>query len=279
MKKIFSILLVAVMVFSVTTAFADGIGWGDNTYTISTKVSPTSVSAGDDISVSVYVKNTTTNSEETYYEGGGSLWFFYEYNPEILTFKSASYQTGIPTTDMVVPTTATFGVEGKIKFVADFGSDFTVDTTEPVATYVFTVSSVATAKEYSALTEDTSSGATIGNLMGETAGTVVYADAAKFTVKGSEPATISPVANTTIAAGDVNYTDVVNFIGSTTGSGTKLSFDLFENGAKHGNTYSVNLADYTTGGITVDNGTVSFKVAVIGAPATGVTMGNITLGN
>ena len=98
------------------------------------------------------------------------------------------------------------------------------------------------------------------------------------TVKAPAPAQtpISPVASTEIKVGNTTYTDVVNFASSVSGSGAKLSFDLFENGTKHGNTYSVNLADW---GLTIEEGTLNFKVAIIGAPSTGVTMNNITLGN
>lgn len=98
------------------------------------------------------------------------------------------------------------------------------------------------------------------------------------TVKASTPTPtpISPVAGTEIKVGNTTYTDVVNFASSVSGSGAKLSFDLFENGTKHGNTYSVNLADW---GLTIEEGTLNFKVAIIGAPSTGVTMNNITLGN
>lgn len=69
------------------------------------------------------------------------------------------------------------------------------------------------------------------------------------------------------------YTDVVNFASSATAAegATTLSFDLYEGDAKHGETYSVNLADW---GLTIESGTINFKVAIIGAPATGVTLRN-----
>lgn len=98
----------------------------------------------------------------------------------------------------------------------------------------------------------------------------------KWAAPAPAPTPISPVANTEIKVGDTTYTDVVNFASSVSGSGSKLSFDLFENGTKHGDTYSVNLADW---GLTIEEGTLNFKVAIIGAPSTGVTMNNITLGN
>lgn len=222
--------------------------------------------------------NITLNVPE--YSGSGSLKVtlsidktasieFYSqlvYDSEVWQYKEALKADG--TTLWSTDDINNFGTAGTV----DFGiiNAFDVEAGKPFITMVFEPLNSAAAEgtgfylEYASTADD------------DCDFTATSTNPAKVTVK---PSTISPVANTTITAGSVNYTDVVNFIGSVTGSGTKLSFDLFENNVKHGDTYSVNLADYTTGGITVDGGTVSFKVAVIGAPETGVTMGNITLGD
>ena len=84
---------------------------------------------------------------------------------------------------------------------------------------------------------------------------------------------VAPETNTTIEANGKTYTDVVNFTSSAkaVNGASKLSFDLYEGDAKHGDTYSVNLADW---GLTIESGTINFNVAIIGAPATGVTLRN-----
>lgn len=78
---------------------------------------------------------------------------------------------------------------------------------------------------------------------------------------------VEPQANKDVEG----YTDVVNFVSSAKAtSGTTLSFDLYENDSLHKN-YSVNLGDW---GLIIEEGTINFKVAIIGAPATGVTLRN-----
>lgn len=72
---------------------------------------------------------------------------------------------------------------------------------------------------------------------------------------------ISAAANTEVAG----YTDVVNFsssISGVTGTNPKLAFDLYENGVKH-NSYEVSIGN----GVTFSGGTLSFKIAVFGAPS------------
>lgn len=78
---------------------------------------------------------------------------------------------------------------------------------------------------------------------------------------------VEPQANKDVEG----YTDVINFVSSAKAtSGTTLSFDLYENDSLHKN-YSVNLGDW---GLIIEEGTINFKVAIIGAPATGVTLRN-----
>lgn len=285
MKKLFSIMLACVMILSVATiAFADGIGWNDTTYTFSTEVSPEVVSAGEEVTISVYFKNTTTNCDSVYFEGGGGLSFFYEYNKDVLTFKSVTYQDVIPTANMVVPTTAGIGVDGKIKFIANPTSDMTVDTTKPVAVYTFVVASNAKPGEYSAFTEDNSSGAVVGDMMGQEAGEKIYADPVTFTVKGStpeKPATAeidaATVTKGTTAVGNdgTKYTDVPTYIGKVAISniGSKkvvLTPVATLNGVAHTlkSAPTITFDDKTT----LEEGKVEFKFALIGAPTTGVEL-------
>lgn len=81
----------------------------------------------------------------------------------------------------------------------------------------------------------------------------------------ASPVVVSANTSTTIEAGDATYTDVVNFDSSltnVTATNPTLKFDLYEDGTKH-KSYSVALGN----GVTLEGGTLSFKIAVIGAPA------------
>lgn len=84
-----------------------------------------------------------------------------------------------------------------------------------------------------------------------------------------EPVVIAAEANREVAG----YTDVVNFSSSltnVTASAPTLTFDLYENGEFH-KSYEESLGN----GITLDGGTLSFKIAILGAPTdTTITLVN-----
>ena len=104
-----------------------------------------------------------------------------------------------------------------------------------------------------------------GYLEDENANEISYTGG-NVTVKKTD-VVVEPQANKDVEG----YTDVINFVSSAKAtSGTTLSFDLYENDSLHKN-YSVNLGDW---GLIIEEGTINFKVAIIGAPATGVTLRN-----
>ncbi len=94
-------------------------------------------------------------------------------------------------------------------------------------------------------------------------------ESAPFKVVLAKPdVVVEPETNTEVAG----YTDVVNFSSSltnVTATNPTLTFDLYENGEFH-KAYEEPLGY----GITLDEGTLSFKIAIYGAPATGVTLRN-----
>lgn len=150
--------------------------------------------------------------------------------------------------------------EGRVLFMIDATETYAAN--DVVFSVKFTVKdkNSVVGKQFSFIPDDTGFVTTDSYDTGKTA---------SLTITKKTATVVNANTNTTLAG----YTDVVNFESSLTGvtaTSPKLAFDLYEGTTKH-KSYEVSLGD----GVSLEGGTLSFKIAVVGAP-TGTT---ITLQN
>lgn len=159
-------------------------------------------------------------------------------------------------TDVWEYSTSSSAVDGS--FLADNGNNFTwtspaktitVNKGDVMATFEFTIKAGAVA-EGSSFAFNVNNSYITDDYTGEntyTCNSVTLANIASATDREVE-----------------GYTDVVNFssaLTNVTATAPTLTFDLYADGAKH-KSYDVSLGD----GVTLDNSTLNFKIAIFGAP-------------
>lgn len=253
LKKIISSILVLTFLLSVTAfAYTDF----DGEYDYIGKVSKAEVSVGDTFDLSFYIKDKNSDTlsfnmldamyiskltfDNDAFELTSEATFGYDFVADQTTYSTAN-TTGVY--QIQAGSTATNDIDIASTFFIKYSFKVKEGATEGVKS--FTVENLSLAD---------------GESLADISDATLNISVDKVTVKGSEPVVISPQANTTLAG----YTDVVNFESSLTGvtaTSPTLAFDLYENGAKH-KSYEVSLGN----DVTLSGGTLSFKIAVVGAP-------------